>query len=261
MDNLELWYRANAKQITLSGQPPITFKANGEPLTDWTICGAQGGVGEKTENLLNGFRQGSSWNLTWTDRVTLTKMITADNQRVAAKMLEPDLVYVIWGVNAAGLEEWETNGTVTPSNVTYDSGWKTTPFDVNAANVVAYCLTVRRSNWSSLQPSDIENKVVMIYGSVSDLPADFVPYGYKIPVTCGGETTNIYIGDDPLEEGESVSYAENSTQIPTSQGTNTLTVNTTVQPSSVSVTSPGAVPEGLRKYLQCKYDVQRGAAN
>lgn len=46
--------------------------------------------------------------------------------------------------------------------------------------------------------------------------------------------------------------------LPTLSGTNTLTVNTTVQPSMVSVTTPGAVPEGLRKYLQCKYDVQRG---
>ena len=39
MDNLELWYRANIKQTTLSKQPPITFKANGEPFENYRIYG------------------------------------------------------------------------------------------------------------------------------------------------------------------------------------------------------------------------------
>ena len=39
MDNLELWYRANGKQKSLSGQPPLTFKANGEPLKNYRIYG------------------------------------------------------------------------------------------------------------------------------------------------------------------------------------------------------------------------------
>ena len=64
--------------------------------------------------------------------------------------------------------------------------------------------------------------------------ATFEPYGYKIPVTCGGVTTNIYI-DEPLTAGETISYADTSTIIPTSMFLNTLSVGTTVQPEKVFI--------------------------
>lgn len=51
MDNMELWYRLNEERQT-SGAPPITFRSSGEAVTDWSITGAAGGVGERTRNLL-----------------------------------------------------------------------------------------------------------------------------------------------------------------------------------------------------------------
>ena len=50
------------------------------------------------------------------------------------------------------------------------------------------------------------------------------------------ETTNIYI-DNPIEENESISLSDTTTDIPTIRGTNVLTVDTTVQPSNVYVKS------------------------
>lgn len=255
MDNLELWYRANAKQITLSGQPPITFKANGEPLDDWTICGAQGGVGERTENIFDYDTITTGYRLQWT-----TGNLFADSSAIMSDYIEvePNVTYSIDRVlfvygytsDKAYLGTYKNNGFI-----------KDFATPVNTLTIPENCGYIRLMSYnnSTLTNISITQDTTMVSGNIA--PTEYIPYGYKIPVICGGKTTNIYIGDDQLEEGESVSFSENGTQIPTDQGTNTLTVNTAVQPSMVSVTTSGAVPEGLRKYLQCKYDVQRGAAN
>ena len=90
--------------------------------------------------------------------------------------------------------------------------------------------------------------VMLVEGAVAS--STYIPYGYRIPIVCGGTTTNIYL-DEPLTEGESVSMSDTGLSIPTINGSNTLSVNTTVQPSSVYVkyaTNERSVP--ARTYLQ-----------
>lgn len=244
MDNLELWYRANIKQTTLSEQPPITFKANGEPLADWTICGAQDGVGERTENLF--YKQIPSANISANGVVV---SVTGYNLNIAA--VTAGETYSFSNFVGGGVYGFFSDEPAIGST-TYNSSRQLLSVEYGQITIPAGTSYVAFRSLSAT-----ENLMLNQGGTVSP----YEPYGYKIPIICGGKTTNIYIGDDQLEEGESVSFSENGTQIPTNQGTNTLTVNTTVQPSMVSVTTSGAVPEGLRKYLQCKYDVQRGAAN
>ena len=50
-------------------------------------------------------------------------------------------------------------------------------------------------------------------------------------------TTNIYL-DEPIEENESISLSDTNTNIPTIDGTNILTIDTTVQPSNVYIQAP-----------------------
>lgn len=50
-------------------------------------------------------------------------------------------------------------------------------------------------------------------------------------------TTTIYL-DEPIEENESISLSDTNTNIPTIDGTNVLTINTTVQPSNVYIQAP-----------------------
>lgn len=244
MDNLELWYRANIKQTTLSEQPPITFKANGEPLADWTIYGAQGGVGERTENLF--YKQIPSANISANGVVV---SVTGYNLNIAA--VTAGETYSFSNFVGGGVYGFFSDELAIGS-VTYNSSRQLLLVEYGQITIPAGTSYVAFRSLSAT-----ENLMLNQGGTVSP----YEPYGYKIPIICGGETTNIYIGENQIEEGESVSYAETGVEIPTNQGTNTLTVNTNVQPSMVSVTTSGAVPEGLRKYLQCKYDVQRGAAN
>jgi hypothetical protein len=108
--------------------------------------------------------------------------------------------------------------------------------------------------------NDVMGSVMLNLGSTA-LP--YEPYGYKLPVTCNGETKNIYIGNYPLNKSgnvaDDVQYSTQMLtrridpetlavlatptteliavpQLPTTAGTNTLTVGTTVQPSEVSIT-------------------------
>lgn len=50
-------------------------------------------------------------------------------------------------------------------------------------------------------------------------------------------TTNIYL-DEPIGENESISLSDTEVDIPTIEGTNVLTIDTTVQPSNVYVQAP-----------------------
>ena len=109
--------------------------------------------------------------------------------------------------------------------------------------------------YTATSPSNARYLIINIAGfpqttdtiSVSDLinfqleegptPTDYEPYGYKIPVVCGGTTTNIYI-DEPIGANESKSLSDTNVNIPTINGTNILSIDTTVQPSNVYVQAP-----------------------
>lgn len=74
------------------------------------------------------------------------------------------------------------------------------------------------------------------YGGVGDW--DETEQQYKIPITVNDTTTNIYT-DHQLIDGDSLDYTTDQTSIPITQGDNTLTVGTAVQPSKVFVKFEG----------------------
>ena len=80
-------------------------------------------------------------------------------------------------------------------------------------------------------------KIQVVTGSI--VPSKYEPYGYKVPVVCGGTTTNIYL-DEPIGANESISLSDTNINIPTFKGTNVLTVDTTVQPTNVFIKVGGA---------------------
>lgn len=100
-------------------------------------------------------------------------------------------------------------------------------------------------------------QVMLTEGSFT--PPEYIPYGYKIPITCGGTTTPIYIGDTPLGTGQTVTGSETGVAIPTVDGQNTLSVETTVQPSKVVISAASGMSESVKKYFDYKYGVLKMA--
>lgn len=246
MDNWELYYRrhkdkdGNAK----AGIPPLTFVSNGDNLTDYKIFGNSGGVGDKTRNLFDAknstYGGGTFWN--------------------NAKDLIPHDNY--YGSNVIDVTSGETitrsfTGTSANYFMREDGSVVNVPDTGSRENGVTIivpddCIIYVFNIPNSIDPNTIQ----VVVGS--QLPETYESYGYKIPIVCGGATTNIYL-DEPLDEGESISMSDTGVSIPTIEGENTLSVGTTVQPSKVYIKYGGSsnVSQSLMRYLEYKYDFSK----
>lgn len=222
--DLMKWWGASGKPYrTISGVPPLMFIANGQPLKYWSISGNSGGVGEKTDNIIRDFV------------VNATKLQYA-NVLLIDVDITPDTTYSFSCViNDANLRLYVNENV-----------FKTTSYgkDGTTLKIVIKTLAELPDNqkvngkWIMLKNSISEpvtpelSEISMVIGST--VPESYEPYGYRIPVTCGGTTTNIYL-NAPLGEGETVTLTETGIEIPTLDGTNILSIGTTVQPSEVYI--------------------------
>lgn len=213
---------------TLSGEPPLFFNApTAGFLIDWridgkTVNGAK--VGDRTANLFTGEYIGGTVN-----NNTFVFNITTSGAKSAIIAVEPNTKYTIRRIddsNRFNLGECASepiNGTQL-SRIYFGSGYEDITFTTAATThyIVAYVST---------SSERAEPRMMLNTGSTA---LDYEPYGYKIPVTCGGSETNIYI-DAQIGDGEFITKAGTGIQIPVTEGSNTLSVGTTVQPASVSI--------------------------
>jgi hypothetical protein len=235
-------YTKPSEVKTLTGIPPLTFVSDGSNLKNWAIFGNDPGVGERTENLINvtGFVvsvsdsapgptstktiwQGTLETGTYTMAVYQKTVLTSDERNTLVVSLRNGFVYE----NAK-------------NNYHLSEGWHTLSFTVDAAQTVALYL------WTQKLSNDCEyNKIMLIKGSTA--PSSYIPYGYKIPVETrerSGNTwnvvhiTNIYT-QTQLGTGDTITKEQTGVDIPTVDGNNTLTVGTTVQPSSMTIVYNG----------------------
>ena len=208
------------------GVPPFSFISNGEPLVNWIIYGKSGGVGDKTANLYNNAELDWYQNASKIDNGTISESNVSHftNNYTA---VEPETSYYLAGDlgasgNAHRIYYYDENKDwiARSSSFAYNVHTFTTPANCKYIQVQVVKAVTNTNDW------------MLVTGETE--PAAYEPYGYKIPVTCGGVTTNIYI-DEPLTAGETISYADTSTIIPTSMFLNTLSVGTTVQPEKVFI--------------------------
>lgn len=183
----------------LSGQVPLSFKANGKPLLDYTISGNMEqsgtptpdnpimpqGTGERTGNLFNvsltqGVWAGNAGESPHvspsTKRICTSNIINLDSTKTYTfAPRQPDMYIVV--------KILDSNG-----NILSDSGWKTSVTFGNAYGIVA---TFRFANESEISPQDFMG--AMLNEGSAALP--YEPYGYKIPISSAGQTTPIYLGE------------------------------------------------------------------
>lgn len=256
MDNWELYYRTHKDKGSnaITGVPPLTFVSNGENLADYRIYGASGGVGDRTENLFDKDSESVSGYID--DRGVLVPspsdypISTYDYINV-----RPNTYYSYKAFSAANPSE-STHKTIRVSYYTSKKAFQSRYFESNNGLTKKTIRTPNGCFYIRLSIDDnLEN--VMLWEGSSDV--SYEPYGYKIPIVCGGATTNIYL-DEPLNEGESISMSDTGVSIPTINGTNILTVDTAVQPSNMYIKYGGSgdVNQSLIKYLEYKYKFAKG---
>ena len=222
-----------------TGAVPVTFTADGNDLNDWTIYGNTGGVGDRTANLFStnwipgiinssGNYEASNVAVCTNDYIS----IEYDNTYSFSRDIKSGYIQLrFYDVN----KQYVGGGT---SNIQLLVGSSTSnPMSEN----VGFCVfKIVNSNIAYMKINDTTNstatKYMMCEGeyTAQTMPS-YEPYGmYKIPIICGGETTDIYI-DSPLGLNETISKTDTGVNIPTVAGSNTLSVNTTVQPEKIYI--------------------------
>lgn len=170
------------------GSLPITINANGDALLDYRIYGADGGVGEQTENLINA---------SLSEQTIEIKPSTQYNiSRYDGNYYSDGLSFGIYDENNDLL--WSD----------YLGTWKGENLSV-FGNAKYFKIKIPNSCLNAVSLIEGERPAGM---GREPYPANYIPYGYKLPMTVGDgntvQTVPIYIGSELLGEDEYVDYAE-----------------------------------------------------
>ena len=198
----------NTISTTLGNKPEMRVKYESTVL----------GVGERTENLLDAqaYEVGKAWNTSSNaDRATVT-LTVKPNTTYTVKVFETvaDLVYV-------GVKESADATTAVASQQTVNG---TVTITTTAS---AYTLAIQL-NKTAITLNDCQNcKITLTEGSTA--PAEYIPYGYQIPLIVSKQgqpdkTYDIYIGDTPLIQGQSINRTQAQVDIEPYEGKNIIDV-------------------------------------
>ena len=225
--------------------PPLTFPSNGNNLLNYRIDGANGGVGDLvTDTSDENYGKYkipaviSGKNL-WNDNITfengtINQNTGADSSYASDYRIRSNFTDYIepgqYTLNLAGVDRINTIALYSEKNIesfvesiVSTSGIPKT-FSLQTGGYIRVALS--KVNGDVVTPSDISN-IQLEEGSIA---TDYEPY---IEPT----TTNIYL-DEPIGANESKSLSDTNVNIPTINGTNILSIDTTVQPSNVYVQAP-----------------------
>lgn len=227
IEELFILWAAQSIVKQLEGVPPLAFTAQGQPLINLTIYGASGGVGDKTANLLDYTTVESTTNAIATQisgGISVSGRYYVQFSKV--KFIVGNTYTMSWKANT-------TSGISAPAwrfhyaDNTYSSMPSNRGTLIAEKEVTELLLYV-----STTESCVVEFTEIMLNSGSTALP--YKPFGYEIPISCGGETNTIYL-DTPLYDGNSISMADTGIEIPTTNGQNTLAVDTTVQPEKVYI--------------------------
>jgi hypothetical protein len=203
----------------------LTFTAKGGTAADWVIYGNAQGVGERTKNLLKIATTSQTINgVTFiVDKTKGTITVNGTANSYAFIQFPIDLNT---GVYLCTI--YSTGSNVGANLRASSSG---TPFIANFSES-GYRLTVTQSNRYIVRVSVVAgatttNEKIELMIRPADTSDTFIPYGYQIPLTVSqqGQTDknyDIYIGDSPLTEGETVSKTSTGQDIELFNGENTV---------------------------------------
>lgn len=194
---------------TMTGNPPLTFESYPGGLTNYQIYGnmTQNGTpmpsnpiypqecGDRTENLFDVDSESVSGYINDTGNI-----VVPSSQEYPGGITTYDFIQVSPGqslIYKAYRYVGLTSKTIRISFFKEDKTFISRSFELNnglnARSIIAPndCKYVRLSIDNAL-------KNVVLFEGIT-VPSSYVPYGYKIPITCGGVTQNIYL-DEPLRK-------------------------------------------------------------
>lgn len=210
----------------------IRFKSDGTPSTDYTIYGAEGGVGDKTENLI-------PLNAEWVDG-----FVNADGE-IAELTNSPKTSPMI--------EVMQGEKYLFRRFPSFEGGWlaaRAISFYSSDEEFISRTYGLGVSAITATAPEgaayarlsyctygETVNELMFIQSDVT--PTEYVPGGYVITIHCGAslfdyDVTKIYV-EKPIFANETLSYSDTGVAIPTINGTNIMEVVTEIEPIGVRI--------------------------
>lgn len=195
---------------TLTGVPPLSFKANGKPLISWSMKGNGQQTGTPSpDNIIMptfcGVRTGQMIPYPFYSRdgeYSGVQFTTYNGRIVANGTLTSGLLYYLWCPKKFPV------GTYTMSVKGKHSGAKIYFRDVTNGVSVAYIYGAQAGDMSvTFTLAEEINAMVYINAVSGTVEFDctimlnageealpYEPFGYKIPITCAGQTVPVYLG-------------------------------------------------------------------
>jgi hypothetical protein len=214
----------------------------------------QQGVGERTENKFDGnFEQGLYRTYDGTPVGSL-RYIRSDKQVISSEEIYtfsfncPNVGHAGSGVDV-WVSFWDANNNYLGYKQETQYTEHTTFTTPENAGYVA--LFVGAGLDRVMTPTDISD-VMLVKGSTA--PSTYIPYGYQIPLTVSqqGQTDknyDIYIGDTPLTEGETVSKTSTGVDIELFEGENVVSTTLYNKPKMEIETSYGVGVKDNNHYI------------
>lgn len=227
---------------TIAGVLPLSFTAKGCNAADWVISGNAQGVGERTENLADFIAPVYTYENFYTIK-TLAQAQTQPNcilLDTGDYTIYANLTSDLWNIKAFT----ETGEVISdnrfsgesliphePSQYWFNLTWRSASanywyFTVKLNLSRGVVIHLQQPTWI-LICSEVSNATQFSITPGSTAPDHYIPYGYQIPLTVSqqGQTDknyDIFIGDAPLTEGETVSKASTGVDIELFEGSNTV---------------------------------------
>ena len=194
---------------------PKTIIGDGQPISSYTIKGnmSQSGTptpsnpvypvetGDKTANLCNGvfeqgtLSEGSATGSTYeqtksssitTNRIRTAQLVTCGGEVTISCDFTKYQLYILY---------YDANGQYTGQ---HSSSWNSSAVTTNQQYIG---IAIRRLNDADLSPNETDIKLMVNTGSTAK---PYEPYGYKIPISSNGVTTNIYLTEQLMKIGDTV---------------------------------------------------------
>ena len=220
----DLWTRLAAEKMAgsggkvreLTGIPPLTFTANGQPLLDYTIYGnmeqsstpapdapiTPSECGEKTRNLFDKDNVDITHIYPLLNGTTFTQ--GGDNSWSIIMPCKPNTTYTLSKSilshsnprhRVSGSEEYPTAGG---AQTFIDDKSETISGDTRSRQIFT---TTENTHWivCFLYSNNIYEELIEQLQSLqleeANDKTEYEPYGYKLPISSAGQTNNIYLGE------------------------------------------------------------------
>jgi hypothetical protein len=194
---------------TLTGIPPLSFKSNGKPLISWSMKGNGQQQGTPTPDapiqpIFCGARTGQLFdeNNAWYGEWVNSNGTTTTNAPYAAFQEYEIRSATVFVAKYHGVKPYSHSIAFYDSNGDFISRvHRSNPsasgdrFDVpSGATKARYQVAVDNAT-EKMNPEKLKQLKIMLNTGSAALP--YEPYGWKIPITCAGQTVPVYLGEAP----------------------------------------------------------------